>query len=305
MNRAVIFLHVPKTGGSTLRDLFARRFDRDEVWTPPVGRGKAERRYIQYVQGAEDRPGSVGGPTDFHRRYRRMLADLSPAELERIRLLVGHFWYGVHEVLPFPADYVTMLRAPIPRVLSLYAHRTAHHGVEKGLGEYVAEGRDWELDNGQTRRLAGASSGEDPRFVPATAGLLDRAKANLETVRVAGVTERFDEFLALLRIELGWRPFAYFPRNVSDGRPRESDLDPAILDAIRQRNALDLELHRFAGELMDRRTAGRRGEVEAGVRAIRRRNTVYRRAHPVALRVRKRARDARARLAQTVRPGRG
>jgi hypothetical protein len=117
-------------------------------------------------------------------------------------------------------------------------------------------------------------------------------------VRVVGVTERFDEFVALLRLDLGWRPFAYAPRNVTANRPREQDLDPAILEALRSRNALDLELHRFAGELMDERTAGRRAQVEARLRAIRRRNDLYRRAAPLARHVRKRARDARARLGQ-------
>jgi hypothetical protein len=294
---AVIFLHVPKTAGWTLRDLFDRQFRPGEVWTAPATRGEPELHYLRYVQGEEDRPGR-GGPADNNRRYRRMLRDLSPEQLERIRLLIGHFWFGLHEVLPFPAEYVTMLRDPVARILSLYAHRTTHHGLKKSLPDYLREGRDWELDNGQTRRLAGSAGDEDVRFAPATPELLERAKANLRRVRVVGVTERFDEFVALLRLDLGWRPFAYAPRNVTANRPREQDLDPAILEALRSRNALDLELHRFAGELMDERTAGRRAQVEARLRAIRRRNDLYRRAAPLARHVRKRARDARARLGQ-------
>ena len=299
---AVVFLHVPKTAGSTLRGLMARQFRPDEVWTAPGARGDAEKRYVRYVQGLEERPGR-GGAVHHNQRYRRMLEGLPPERLERLRLLIGHFWYGMAEDLPFPADYVTMLRDPVPRVLSLYAHRTAHHGLDRSLADYLSDARDWEVDNGQTRRLAGPGGDRDARFSPATPALLERAKENLRSFRVVGVTERFDEFVALLSLELGWRPLAYFPRNVSEGRPRERDLDPPVLEAIRERNALDLELYAYAGELMDERTAGRRDEVEARVRAIRRRNGLYRRAHPVALRVRKRARDARARLAQLVRPG--
>ncbi len=260
----------------------------------PAGPGEAAKHHMRYMQGLEEQPAGMGTP-DPQRQYRRLVRELPPDRVGHLRLLIGHFSYGFHEALPFPADYITLIRDPVPRVLSMYAHRTAHQGLTRALADYVAEARDWEVDNGQTRRLAGLAGS-----ISITPRQLEQAKANLRTMRVVGVTERFDEFVALLGIELGWRPHAYLTRNVSEDRPRERDLDPAILEAIRERNALDVDLHRYAGELMDARIAERRPEVEARLRAIRRRNGVF--ANPVAIWLRERARDARASMAQLVRP---
>jgi hypothetical protein len=300
VNPAVIFLHVPKTAGSTLRGLLARQFPPGAVWAPEAAQGPHERAYLKYLRGEAPRP-RPPAPRDPNRRYVEQLAALPEDRLRSLGLLMGHFWFGLHEALPMPSTYVVMMRDPVARVLSHYAHRRAHHGYEGSLEDYTHEARDWELDNGQTRRLAGAGGGGDPRFAPMTDATLERAKANLEShAAVVGTTERFDEFLVLCKEAFGWRRLAYAPRNVSAGRPREQDLAAGLLAAIRARNEADLELYRHAVGLVAERTAGRRDAVEAKVRRLRRRTALYRRGRPAASAVRKKALGARIKLGRAL-----
>jgi len=50
----------------------------------------------------------------------RQFIELPREELERKRLVMGHFGYGLHQRLPGPSRYVSMLREPVDRVVSLY-----------------------------------------------------------------------------------------------------------------------------------------------------------------------------------------
>jgi hypothetical protein len=115
------------------------------------------------------------------------------------------------------------------------------------------------VDNHQTRLLAGIRSGaalaeqKPPDLDP---GALDEAKRNLENFLVVGLTERFDESFILMRRALGWRLPLYVTGNVSprgraDGNvtPLSDDDYRAIVELIRERNQLDLELYDFAREL--------------------------------------------------------
>ncbi|MEX2457745.1 MAG: sulfotransferase family 2 domain-containing protein [Actinomycetota bacterium] len=287
LDRAVVFLHVPKTAGSTLRQVLRRRFAPGEVWAPDVpGGGAGERPYLRYLRGEAGRTGlEPGNPND---RYLRTLAELPPDRVREMRLLLGHFWFGIHEALPIPSTYVTMLRDPVSRVLSLYAHRRAHHGIDRSLEHYLTERRDWEIDNGQTRRLAGRGHGGDVRFDPATDAMLDLAKRHLrDAVSVVGVTERFDDFVAMLGEEFGWRRLTYVSRNVSRERLREPDLSEDVLRTIRAHNELDVELYRHATGLIAERAASLDPPLEDRVRAIRRRSAVVRKVRPAAVRLRR------------------
>ena len=83
--------------------------------------------------------------------------------------------------------------------------------------------------------------------------MLDLAKENLRrSFAVAGTIERLDETAVLLKRRLGWQGTAVcHPKNVNAGRPPSSSLPRAAVEAIRRRNELDLELWRYASQLMD------------------------------------------------------
>jgi len=177
--------------------------------------------------------------------------DMTDEERSRTTAFVGHFWFGIDERLPTPSTYVTVLRDPVDRVLSLHAYRAGRGDLVIPLERYLRDGRDYEIANGQTRRLA--TDGPAATKGPVTQTMLDVAMENLSTRFAAvGVTERFNESVLAIGAALGWKSLGYAYANRSEPRVRAHDLDPSLRDHLVECNQFDRELHRFAGELLDR-----------------------------------------------------
>src|SRR2546430_13176428 len=92
-SEAVIFLHVPKAAGSTLNRLIEWEYPLFQMYSvDPV----------------------------FFRWSAAHLRKLSKERLRKIRVFKVHMLFGLHEALPQPATYITVLRDPIERTLSAY-----------------------------------------------------------------------------------------------------------------------------------------------------------------------------------------
>ena len=259
--RTAIFLHIGKTAGWTLRQILYRNVPRREVMRvrPPL-----------------DRPRGFLNDDPL-----RAFAALSEAERARPRLLVSHMIFGIHESVPRDSAYFTMLREPVARALSQYRHvlRRPEHRLhaEAAAGElplerYVTGGVALEMDNGQTRALAGDV--ETP-FGHCTPEMLERAKRNLdEHFAVAGVTERFDEMLVALGHEFGWRNLFYVRANAAPEGQRVP-VTEADREMIRVQNALDCELYAYVVERFDERVSRDR-RFAADLRRFERGNRLYR-----------------------------
>jgi hypothetical protein len=170
------------------------------------------------------------------------------------KLVMGHVHYGVHELLPGTSSYFTMLRDPVDRVLSLYRFivSTPQHSLHSRLGDVrlldfvtgavAAE----EIENGQTRQLAGVTEGSPDR------ASLALAKRNLlEHFIPVGIVERFDESILLFKRRLRWKMPFYVVKNITDNIMPEKPTAEAI-EVIRSRNTLDAELYQFACNLFEK-----------------------------------------------------
>lgn len=227
----VIFLHVGKTAGATMRRALRRQFHRDEV---------LEVRAPTVEPGRLRRDGAVA-----------WFASLPEAERARPRLIMGHMTYGLHEAVPRPSRYVTLLREPIALVRSQYQHVRRHEGhllheqakAYPDLTSYVESGLSLEMDNSQTRAFAGDTT---TPFGGCTEAMLDRAKANLEGFAVAGLTERFDASIVAMIRAFGWDRVRYVTTNVDPTRSSRAPLTDAELELVRARNDLDLRLYAWA-----------------------------------------------------------
>jgi hypothetical protein len=237
----IIFLHIGKTGGSSLRSILRRQFRRDEILefrAPPPAEGRLRRE-----RGLET------------------FAALPEATRESARLVMGHAPFGVHDFIPRPSTYVTMLRDPMKLVVSLYHYikRTPKHelhdwltGEGLGLEAFVASGMSPETDNSQVRAIAGDTG---TPFGACGPEMLETAKANLEQRFAAiGITERFDESLVLLGHTFGWKRLHYLKANVAPSRDRTPP-SPEATRSIQSQNSLDIELYTWAIDRMDRQIA--------------------------------------------------
>lgn len=222
--RVLIFVHIQKTAGSTVRWIIKRRYPQGAVLE--LGRTQDHLPLEQF----------------------RLLPQ---ARRDAFDCLIGHIPFGLHELLSRPADYITFLRDPLERAVSqfYYICRTPTNRIHPlieatgfSLLEYARNDEFGRPDNMQVRYVIGA--GTEARM---TAQDLERAKIALrERYACFGLMERFDESLVLLRRALDWGPLYYLKQNVTAARPALADIPGEALEMFASKYALDAELHEFA-----------------------------------------------------------
>jgi len=257
----VIFMHVPKTAGTTLRTWFQSQLHRG-VYFPNIV-GAPDAPVLRYLREEVD---TFPLARSDHRSQVARWNTLTPQQQHRTHVFVGHFFYGIHEQLPGPARYMTIVRDPVDRVLSLYAHRVEHHGLHVPLERYLTTERDWEISNGHTRRLSSSGLRDCPGDV--TPAMFDVACARLQECAAVGVTERFDETILAFADLFGWGTPGYDSTNQSKRRVGRKELSGDLLDRLLDRNQYDLQLHALANKLLDERLSGL--DVDTGLHQLRR-----------------------------------
>jgi hypothetical protein len=251
----LIFLHIPKTGGTTFRRILEQNYSRAETLT-------------------------FTGPD--HRVEIEQFAKSSESARSRYRLVQGHFYFGVHRFIPGESSYMTWMRDPIARVLSFYSHARTHseHYLHRRLIEerldlkkLLERNETPELSNLQTRMIAGIPI--DPN-VPVDRYALETAKKNLSSdLMFVGLAEEFDASLVLFCQRRGWDVPCYKRTNVTREKIDLLSIDPQASGMLREANSLDLELHEFARTLFGakRRFAG--SAFEERLARFQRLNSVY------------------------------
>jgi hypothetical protein len=233
-----VFIHIPKTAGTTLTGVLRTNF--------PPGSARVLGNVFHGV-GRVSR-----GPIERLRQSGHVLT-------RDIHLLGGHIPLGVRDFLPPDSRYITFLRNPVERTLSHYYRLLSIHrgkaipGLpEEPTLEQLFEEGQYLHDNLQTRMLSGVV---EP-FDEVTEKMLQQAKENLATGFVAfGLTDRFDESLVLLKRTLGLRSVVYVSQRMTTARPRTAESKAQMTPVAERYNAYDIELYRWAAERFDQTVA--------------------------------------------------
>ncbi len=217
-----IFLHIPRTGGTTLNGVFFNNFAREEII-------------------------SLYSRDDFA---------TGAAELARrggaVRLVQGHFLHDEHiEALRQGRDakLVTFIRHPVERLVSEYLflkswpHSQMYELLNSrniGFAEYIASEDNafrWRTKNLLTRIFSRMSFAEEP---PAEAEAAALAQAR--SYALTGIVELFDAGLLLLADLMGLKDIHYERRNRVAPALKESISaeDKALAAAY---NAADIRLY--------------------------------------------------------------
>jgi hypothetical protein len=254
---ALIFLHIPKTAGTTLNRIIEWQYNPVSIFTvDPMGIRATVERFKTF----------------------------SEKRRSRLRVVRGHLFYGIHEFLPQGGTYITMLRDPVARVISTYffllrrpldplhqRFKTERLGLEDLIR--LTPNRQ----NLQCRFISGIGRVEDVAITAAggrlpSTGICDErmleiAKENLtRSFRVIGLTERFEESLALIMTSLGWEISSYENQRVTKIR---SPIEPRLVDMVREHNRLDIELYNFGKKLFEENLRKNEETVKAALVTLR------------------------------------
>jgi hypothetical protein len=232
-----IFVHVPRTGGTTINGHLRIHLEEGVDLVHLVGEG----------EGLED---GVG-----------VLERMSPEERSRIRVLAGHqVFYGIHDLIPGrDPRYITIIRDPATRALSVFNFRQATGRTEDddvSFEEWV-EGYPTNSTLKWFQRRLDAETVEEVMEILRSkfwfVGATEHLDEDLPSVfRAIGVP---DEWVNL-RVtplpgdtapDLSHRAHPFGTGEKSDQViSRVARLTPELADKIRGDNARDRRLHRFA-----------------------------------------------------------
>lgn len=224
MDHNLIFLHLPKNGGTTFHSILNRIYFKEEKFT------------IKSVTNKKT------NEEDF--------ISLPDEERLKIKLVKGHTLFGLHRYMPENTKYITFLRKPEDRIPSFYYYvlrkpnnklydRVTQENLS--LYDFITQVESIDLNNCQVRWISGIDDKEDL--------MLEKALENIEKhFSFVGLTEQYNESLILLKRKYGWPMPYYEVKNKTKNRPILKAMDSKTLEAIKHFNSADIKLYGFIEE---------------------------------------------------------
>ncbi|MDQ3110040.1 MAG: sulfotransferase family 2 domain-containing protein [Bacteroidota bacterium] len=216
-----VFMHIPKTGGTTLHNVLSRKYS-DKDWL--------------HVK-------TIDAPIRF--------IAIEKAKSEKPFLIKGHL--GYKEVKDIPGSFLfTFLRPPISRVISHYyflketpsvKHYEFLNRSDTTIESFYAQKEKRDIDNCLVRYISG--NHKDFGTINEEDYLL--AIDNLEhKIDFFGLQEHYDESLIMLGEKLGWTLPVYRKTNLTK---KKEIVSPQTLEFLKEANKWDILLFEKAKEI--------------------------------------------------------
>ena len=233
----IYFIHNPKTAGTSMVKTFEHQIYFD--------------RFLRL------NPTRFTHPKVFLEKVPEIVKERILPRREKLKVVGGHFAFGIHKTVDEPYDYVTVVRNPIERVISEY-----YYMKQKGfyyqelilkedlsLEEYLHHPETRYLNNLQTRLISGVpyENGDEVNDE-----IYDLALKNLKEMMVVGISERFSESLALFSLVMNWKRIPIHTKaNRNDERPKINAIDSYTIKRIEEREQYDLALYKEAIQIFE------------------------------------------------------
>jgi len=275
-NAKFFFIHVMKTGGTSIADIISANFRASERY-PDVCITPSSNIFAR-IEAYSFVPGLVSNVNSLH---------------GTLRMVRGHVPYAVRNLLTDKYVAMTLLRDPIERTLSYLMHCKRYHIEHQGLAlEQIYEDPWFHgtfIQNYQTKifSMSAQESLAEERYLPGPAKVPPRrelgdglnlssdvealkrsapgrfsmecfaastgvieideqrlriARENLAAVEVVGVTEHYDRFLKQLVERYGWQVKSIPHRHAGE----KESLSPAFQRRIAADNVFDMEFYEYA-----------------------------------------------------------
>ncbi|PIR89049.1 MAG: hypothetical protein COU07_03075 [Candidatus Harrisonbacteria bacterium CG10_big_fil_rev_8_21_14_0_10_40_38] len=231
-NKTLIFLHISKTAGTTLKQIIYRHIQGENIYRIPSGDSE----------------------------IKKLIEKLDDSK-QKIQLIHGHIPFGIHEYLPNQSEYITIIRNPIARIISRYYFTVNHknHPQSKlfndlGFENFIQEDNII-TSNFQTRLLLGQSIDltNYKNFSSLTKNAIGEVKQNLENFfSVVGTPEKFNEVVLLLGEKYRWQKLWYTNKRITRGKINIKNIPPYIIRILEEKNTLDMELFEYATKRIER-----------------------------------------------------
>ena len=249
----VMFLHIPRCGGTTFRHILNKCFNK--CYT-------------------------VGGKTSYDEflKFKNQ-----PNKAKKYDCIMGHMGFGFHQCVP-ESTYVTILRDPVDRVVSNYVRNKMMGNVNCNLAEYVR--KRCATNNVQTRLLCATDGSMNNYYEDMNEERelsqddLKLAKENLNKYfTLVGQLETFDHFLLLFKKEfkLDTMKIFYTKRNanIRKKRPDTYNISEDDKKIIINHNKLDIDLYDYSKKLFNKKINEYDGDINEDLKKFRKKNRIY------------------------------
>lgn len=247
----LVFIHLPKTAGTTLRYIIEAHFNESDI-CPLHNRNEFEGLKNQY--------------------------------LEQFSYIRGHVPYElVEKMLTSKRTWITMLRDPVERYISQFFFLQAkpvsipilYPPATKNDVQTLCNMTLDDFINTQSFKLSLLSRDMQARWLSTTINTdspdkwlhafnnslvqetdinIDLGFQRLSGVNIIGLTERFQDSVFMLSYYFGWPPVmsdTYL--NVTVGKPKRDDISKHLIDQIVELNSSDMLIYEHAKQIFEKR----------------------------------------------------